>query len=165
MVPLLISLVLPLVNAMPSPSVPEKVPSFSIPMPVSERRAVFPLITPVDLFFIVKAEESSLTKTPFSKPMTFPSLLKVPTIELIFTAFPEVDDMAASASFTISTGWAPVLTSRPLPLPEILPLLVSDEILIPLSVTAGVSSAEEIVTSLLMTYWVSAEKFCGTEVD
>ena len=58
-----------------------------------------------------------------------------------------------------------MLISRPLAAPDILPLFVTDVTSIPDTDTAALLLEEDIVTSLLITYSVSAEKSCGTEVD
>ncbi len=164
-VPLLLILLLPSLNATPSPAVPVMAPLLSNPRPICELRPFFPLITPVSVLVILIADDSSLTKIPLLAPVMIPLLLKSPAIDCTLTALSVADEIIAFSLLLISTGCASILIFRPIPEPEIFPSLVTFSTFIPLTDTAGVLSAEETVTSLLMTYSVSAEKSCGTEVD
>ncbi|MCK1071467.1 hypothetical protein MX029_10230 [Enterobacter cloacae subsp. cloacae] len=136
-----------------------------MPNPVSALKPVLPLINPDSVLVILIADDDSLMKIPFSAPVIFPLLLKSPSKDSTFTAFALVEEIVAPTSFSTTTRWAPVLISRPLAAPDILPLFVTDVTSIPDTDTAALLLEEEIVTSLLITYSVSAEKSCGTEVD
>ncbi|MCU6220574.1 hypothetical protein KWI06_12545 [Enterobacter cloacae] len=120
---------------------------------------------PVSVFDMLIAEESSLTKIPFSKPVMFPLLVKLPCIVTMFTAFFVAEEIVAPALLLISSGCALVFISSPFEVPEIFPLFVIELTLNPEAETAAKSPDEDTVISLLMTYSVSAEKSCGAEVD
>ncbi|WP_414965890.1 hypothetical protein [Enterobacter hormaechei] len=64
-------------------------------------------------------------------------------------------------SLLITMRCTPVFIFKPFPVPEIFPLLVALVVVNPVTDTAASLSAEDIVTSLLITYSASAE----TEVD
>ncbi|WP_261308012.1 hypothetical protein [Enterobacter roggenkampii] len=114
---------------------------------------------------ILTADEFLLTKTPFSAAVIFPLLIKSPCMVSILTPVPEVEEIAAPSSLFTTKRCAPVLMSSPFPLPEIFPIFATFETSIPLTDTAASFPEEVIVTSLLMTYSASVEKFWGVEVD
>ncbi|MDE4080660.1 MULTISPECIES: hypothetical protein [Enterobacter cloacae complex] len=159
------TLVLPSLKAIPSPPVPVIVPALLMATPVSALSPVLPLIIPEALLVIFTAEEFSLTKIPFSKAVILPLLLISPCMDSILTAVPVVEVIVAPSSLFTSTCCAPVLISSPFPVPEIFPWLVALVTVKPDTVTAASLPAEEIVTSLLITYSASSEKVCGTDVD
>ncbi len=164
-VPLLLILLLPSLNATPSPAVPVMAPLLSNPTPICELRPFLPVITPVSVLVILIADDSSLTKIPLLAPVMIPLLLIAPAIDCTLTALSVADEIIAFSLLFISTDCPSILISRPIPVPAILPSLVIFLTFIPLTDTAGVLSAEEMVTSLLMTYSASTEKSCGSEVD
>ncbi|MEP8704278.1 hypothetical protein [Enterobacter roggenkampii] len=156
---------LPSLTVIPLPLVPVIVPLLSIPAPAWALIPVLPFITPDDLLLIFIAEEDSLTKIPFSEPEIFPSLFKSPSIDSMLMALPVVDVIFALRTLLIMTCCARVLISRPFSIPETLPWLVTVFTLNPVTETAASFPEEVIVTSLLMTYSASVEKFWGVEVD
>ncbi len=156
--PVFMTLVLPSLRAIPSFAVPVIVPALLMATPASAFRPVLPLITPVVLFEILTADEFSLTNIPSSKAVIFPRLLISPCIDSILIAVADFDVMAAPSSLFTTTRCAAVFISRPVSLPEIFPSLVILLIVNPVTDTAASLSAEDIVTSLLITYSASAEK-------